>query len=448
MSESKITWTLVDEAPALASYSLFPVLKAFTQGISVDLETADISLAGRILANFPEALSVEQQIPDELARLGEMAKTSAANIIKLPNISASIPQLQEAIRELQGQGYAVPTYPEEPKDAAEQELQSRFAAVLGSAVNPVLREGNSDRRPATAVKAFAQKSPHRMMKDWPKSGSQTRVAHMSDGDFYVSEVSTTLPQDTTASIEFVGADGAVETLKSGLSLLKGEVIDASSINVASLRKFYAEQIAVAKKDGVLLSLHLKATMMKVSDPILFGHCVSVFFADALEKHAASLAEVGANLNFGLADVIAKLDRLPAEKKSEIEADINACYESGPALAMVDSRRGITNLHVPNDVIIDASMPVVVRDGGRMWNWDDALQDTLAMIPDRSYATMYQAIIEDCQQHGQLDPSTMGNVANVGLMAKKAEEHASHDKTFVASPNGSIVLKDTTARTLL
>ncbi|MDP6940665.1 MAG: NADP-dependent isocitrate dehydrogenase [Planctomycetota bacterium] len=448
MSSSKITWTLVDEAPALASYSLYPVLEAFTAGTSVEMERADISLAGRILANFPEALTAEQKLADELSRLGEMAKTPAANIVKLPNISASVPQLQAAITELQSQGYDVPTYPEEVNSDADRELQARYAVVLGSAVNPVLREGNSDRRPATAVKAFAQKSPHRMMKDWPETGSKTRVAHMESGDFFGSEVSTTLPSDTSATIEFLSEDGSSECLKSNLELIAGEVIDASSMSVFKLREFYAQQIAAAKADGVLLSLHLKATMMKVSDPILFGHCVSVFFAEALNKHADSLAEVGANVNFGLADVLSKLDKLPSDKREEIEADINACYETGPSLAMVDSRRGITNLHVPNDVIIDASMPVVVRDGGRMWNWDDALQDTIAMIPDRSYATMYQAIIEDCQQHGQYDPATMGNVANVGLMAKKAEEYGSHDKTFVAPSAGSFQVKDAEGNLLL
>ncbi|MBT7012420.1 MAG: NADP-dependent isocitrate dehydrogenase, partial [Planctomycetes bacterium] len=448
MSSSKITWTIVDEAPALASFSLLPVLQAFTQNTGLEIETADISLAGRILANFPEALTDEQRIPDELARLGELAKTSAANIIKLPNISASIPQLQEAIAELQSQGFDVPSYPEEPSSDSERELQGRFAVVLGSAVNPVLREGNSDRRPAAAVKSFAQKRPHRMMKDWPESGSKTRVAHMTEGDFFASETSTTLVAATTARIEFATADGPVEVLKSELPLLAGEVIDSSVMSVSALRAFYAEQIAAAKAEGVLLSLHLKATMMKISDPQLFGHCVSVYFADALDKHADSLSEIGANVNNGLADVLSKLDRLPAEKKAEVEADINACYGNGPALAMVDSRKGITNLHVPNDVIIDASMPVVVRDGGRMWNLNDELQDTLAMVPDRCYATMYQAVMEDCQQHGQFDPSTMGSVANVGLMAKKAEEYGSHDKTFTATADGVIRVLDADGATLL
>lgn len=448
MSSAKITWTLIDEAPALATHSLLPILQAYAQGTGVEIETADISLAGRILANFPEGLREDQRIPDELSRLGELAKTAAANIVKLPNISASIPQLQAAIAELRGQGFEVPEYPEEPKDDAERALQVRFAAVLGSAVNPVLREGNSDRRPAAAVKRFAQKSPHRMMKDWPESGSKTRVAHMDGGDFFGSEVSTTLTEGTEARIEFTSADGTTEVLKQSIPLLADEVLDASAMNVASLRSFYGAQMEAAKAEGALLSLHLKCTMMKVSDPILFGHCVSVFFADALEKHADALAEVGANVNHGFADVLSKLDRLPAAKKAEVEADIAACYANGPSLAMVDSRKGITNLHVPNDVIIDASMPVVVRDGGRMWNTEDALQDTIAMVPDRSYATMYQAVVEDCQKHGQFDPATMGTVANVGLMAKKAEEYGSHDKTFTAASDGTMRVLDAAGNTLV
>jgi isocitrate dehydrogenase len=448
MSSAKITWTLIDEAPALATHSFLPILKAFTHGTGVEVETADISLAGRILSNFPEALSDAQQVPNELARLGDLAKTAGANIIKLPNISASIPQLQAAIRELIEQGYAVPEYPEEPQNDEERALQARFAAVLGSAVNPVLREGNSDRRAATAVKSFAQKHPHRMMKDWPASGSQTRVAHMSENDFFGSERSITMEQATDMRIEFVAEDGGVSVLKGSVPLLKGEVLDSSTMNVAALRAFYAEQIAATKESGALLSLHLKATMMKVSDPIMFGHCVSVYFASALDKHAEELASVGANVNNGLADVIDKLDRLPAEKKAEIEADIAACYETGPALAMVDSRKGITNLHVPNDVIIDASMPVVVRDGGCMWNTADALQDTVAMIPDRCYATIYQEVIEDCQKFGQFDPSTMGSVSNVGLMAKKAEEYGSHDKTFTAETAGTMRAVDSNGNTLL
>jgi len=448
MSSAKIVWTKIDEAPALATYALLPVVKAFTKAADVEVETADISLAGRILANFPEALREDQRIPDELTRLGELARTPAANIVKLPNISASIPQLQAAIAELQSQGYDVPDFPEEPKTDAERALRERFAVVLGSAVNPVLREGNSDRRAAASVKRFAQKNPHRMMKPWPESGSKTRVAHMSEKDFYGSEVSTTIDAPTSFRIEFVDAAGEVTVLRPEAPLLAGEVLDASCMSVGALRAFYADTIREAKDAGVLLSLHLKATMMKVSDPVMFGHCVSVYFADALEKHADTLASVGANVNNGLADVIERLDRLGAEKKAEIEADIAACHEAGPALAMVDSRKGKTNLHVPNDVIVDASMPVVVRDGGKMWNANDELQDTIAMVPDRSYATMYQAVIADCQANGQFDPSTMGSVANVGLMAKKAEEYGSHDKTFMAPGKGVFRAVDSDGHVLL
>jgi len=448
MSSAKITWTKIDEAPALATHTLLPIVEAFIKGTGIEIETADISLAGRIIANFPDRLRDEQKIPDELSRLGALATNPDANIVKLPNISASIPQLQDAIAELQSQGYDIPEYPEEPSTDAERELQTRFAVVLGSAVNPVLREGNSDRRPAVSVKTFAQKHPHKMMKDWPESGSVTRVVHMNDKDFYGSETSTTVGAAIDVRIEFVDSAGTATVLKEELSLLEGEVIDCAVMNVAALRAFFAEQMARASADDALLSLHLKCTMMKVSDPIMFGHCVSVYFADALEKHADALREIGANVNNGLADVLDKLDRLPASKKAEIESDIAACYESGPALAMVDSRKGKTNLHVPNDVIVDASMPVVIRDGGRMWNKDDALQDTVAMIPDRCYATIYQAMIKDCQQHGQFDPATMGSVANVGLMAKKAEEYGSHDKTFTASGQGTVRVVDTTGATLL
>ena len=437
MTTATITWTKIDEAPALASWSLLPVLKGYLKGTGVEIETRDISLAGRIIANFPESLTEEQKISDDLAFLGDLAKTPSGNIVKLPNISASVPQLQAAIKELQEKGYDIPDYPEEPANDEENALQSRFAKALGSAVNPVLREGNSDRRPAASVKAFAQKNPHRMMKPWPESGSKTRVAHMTDGDFYGSERSLTLETACTARIEFVAADGTVSVLKDSLPLQAGEVLDSAVMKVAALRDFYAETIAATKADGSLLSLHLKATMMKISDPVLFGHCVTVFYGDALAKHAATLKEIGANVNHGLADVLEKLDRLPADRKAEIEADINAVYATRPAIAMVDSRKGITNLHVPNNVIIDASMPNVVRDGGKMWNWDDELQDTVAMIPDRCYATMYQAIIEDAQRHGQFDPTTMGSVANVGLMAQKAEEYGSHDKTFEAPGQGTI-----------
>ncbi len=434
---AKIIWTKIDEAPALATYSLLPIVQAYTDGTGVEIELADISLAGRIIANFPESLTEGQRIPDELTRLGELTQSPDANIVKLPNISASIPQLQAAIKELQAHGYDVPDFPEEPKTDEERALRERFAKVLGSAVNPVLREGNADRRAAVSVKAFARKNPHRMMKPWPESGSKCRVAHMDGQDFYGSETSRTMDAAAEAHIEFVAADGETTVLKDSLPLLPGEVVDTSCMNVAALRAFFAKTIAEAKADGVLLSLHLKATMMKVSDPVMFGHCVAVYFADALEKHADALADIGADVNNGLVGVLDKLDRLPADKRAEIEADIAACYESGPDLAMVDSRKGITNLHVPNDVIIDASMPNVVRDGGKMWNKDDALQDTVAMVPDRCYATMYQAIVEDARDKGQFDPSTMGSVSNVGLMAKKAEEYGSHDKTFFAPGHGVI-----------
>ena len=448
MTTAKIIWTKIDEAPALASYTLLPIVQTFTSGTGITVEQADISLVGRIVANFPERLKSEQRIPDHLARLGELAKRPEANIIKLPNISASIPQLVAAIKELQSKGYDIPDYPEEPKDDAERALQKRFAVCLGSAVNPVLREGNSDRRPAAAVKRFAQKNPHRMMKPWPASGSRSRVAHMSGGDFFGTETSVTLEQATDVRIEFAAAGGATTVLKEKLALQPGEVIDTAVMHVAALRSFYAEQIEAAKRDGVLLSLHLKATMMKVSDPVMFGHCVSVYYRDALDKHAATLKGIGANVNNGLADVLAKLERLPAEKRAEIEADIAAVYATRPALAMVDSRRGITNLHVPNDTIVDASMPNVIRDGGKMWNAKDELQDCIAMVPDRCYATMYGEILEDAKRHGQFDPATMGNVSNVGLMAQKAEEYGSHDKTFFASAAGAMRVVDAAGATLL
>ena len=437
MADYKIIWTKIDEAPALATYCLLPIVNAFSKGTGIEFETKDISLAGRIIANFPERLTDEQRIPDYLEELGQLAKTPEANIIKLPNISASVPQLQAAIKELQNRGYDIPDYPEEPKTEEEKELQKRFAKVLGSAVNPVLREGNSDRRPAAAVKEFAKKHPHKMMKPWPESGSKARVAHMSEKDFYGSEKSTTMTEACDVKFEFVSKDGKTEILKEKLPLLKDEVLDSAVMNVAALRKFYAEQIEEAKKDDVLLSLHLKATMMKVSDPVMFGHAVSVYFKDALEKHADTLKEIGANVNSGIADVLEKLEKLPEDKRNEIEADINKVYDSRPALAMVDSRKGITNLHRPNDIIVDASMPNVVRDGGKMWNKNDELQDTLAMVPDRCYATMYGEIIEDAKKNGQFDPATMGNVSNVGLMAKKAEEYGSHDKTFIVPDEGKV-----------
>jgi isocitrate dehydrogenase len=437
MSTSRIIWTKIDEAPALATYSLLPIIEAFTNGTGIDVETKDISLAGRIIANFPDNLTDEQKIPDYLAELGDLVKDPSGNVIKLPNISASIPQLQDAIKELQKKGYDIPDFPEEPRTDEEIALRERFSKCLGSAVNPVLREGNSDRRAAVSVKKFAQKFPHRMMKPWPESGSKARVAHMDGNDFFGSEKSATMAKADKVKIEFVDSDGNVKTLKEGLDLLEGEVVDTSVMNVKALREFFEREITRAKEEDILFSLHLKATMMKVSDPVMFGHCVSVFYKDALDKHADTLKEIGANVNNGLIGVLEKLDKLPADKKAEIEADINACYETRPALAMVDSRKGITNLHVPNNVIIDASMPNVVRDGGKMWNNDDQLQDCVAVIPDRSYATMYKVILEDAKKNGQFDPSTMGSVANVGLMAKKAEEYGSHDKTFFAESEGTI-----------
>ncbi len=443
---AKIIYTKIDEAPALATYSLLPVLKGFAKGTGVDFEPKDISLAGRILANFPENLTESQKIPDYLAELGALALTPEANIIKLPNISASIPQLRAAIKELQEHGYDIPDYPEAPANDAEKELQTRFAKVLGSAVNPVLREGNSDRRAPLSVKAFAQKNPHKMGA-W-SSDSQSHVASMSAGDFYGSEKSVTLDSPTTVKIEFVDGEGKTTVLKEKTPLLAGEIIDTSVMNVRSLRKFYEDQIADAKATGVLLSLHLKATMMKVSDPIMFGHAVTVFYKEVFDKHAAIIKELGVNVNNGLGDLYAKIQNLPEAKRAEIDADIKAVYATRPALAMVDSDKGITNLHVPNDIIVDASMPVVVRDSGKMWGPDGKLHDTKAMIPDRCYSTMYQAIIEDCKKNGAFNPATIGSVPNVGLMAQQAEEYGSHNKTFTAPANGTIRVVDTVGKTLL
>jgi len=445
---AKIVWTKIDEAPLLASYCLLPILKSYTKGSEIEFVEKDISLAGRIIANFPDNLTEEQKIPDYLAELGQLTQDSNANIIKLPNISASIPQLKAAIKELQSKGYNIPDYPEESKTDEEKKLKERFAKVLGSAVNPVLREGNSDRRAAASVKKFAKKHPHKMMKPWPESGSKCRVAHMNQKDFYGTEKGVTLVKDDVVKIEFYDAKGNTTTLKENLKLINGEVIDAAVMNVKELRKFYAEQIEEAKRDNVLLSLHLKATMMKVSDPIMFGHAVSVYYKDALEKHAETLKEIGANVNNGLMDVLDKLKKLPDGKRKEIEDDINKVYEYQPELAMVDSRTGKTNLHLPNDVIVDASMPNVVRDGGKMWNRKDELQDCIAMIPDRCYATIYKTIIEDTKEKGQFDPATMGAVSNVGLMAKKAEEYGSHDKTFEAKANGVIRVVNSEGQVLL
>jgi isocitrate dehydrogenase len=444
---STIIWTEIDEAPALATYSLLPIVQAFTKGTGVEVETRDISLAGRIIAAFPEKLDESQRIPDNLAALGELTQRPEANIIKLPNISASIPQLKEAIKELQGKGYAVPDYPESPKTEEEKAVQARYAKILGSAVNPVLREGNSDRRSPLSVKAFSRKNPHKLGAWSPES--KAHVAHMTGGDFYGSENSMTVPKAMDYRIEFVGADGKATVLKKKAPLLEGEIIDTAVMNVRSLRKFFEEQIEDARKSGVLLSLHLKATMMKVSDPVMFGHAVTVFYKDVFEKHAGLFKQLGVNPSNGLGDVYAKIQGLPADKKAEVEADIKAVYAKRPALAMVDSDKGITNLHVPNDIIVDASMPVVVRESGRMWGADGKLHDTKAMIPDRCYATTYRTIIEDCKRNGALDPATMGSVPNVGLMAQKAEEYGSHDKTFIAPADGVIrVVNDATGETLL
>ncbi|NWF50627.1 MAG: NADP-dependent isocitrate dehydrogenase [Ignavibacteriaceae bacterium] len=448
MDQYKIYWTKTDEAPLLASYSLLPILKSFAKGTNIEFETKDISLAGRIIANFPDYLTEEQKIPNHLAELGELTQSPDANIIKLPNISASVPQLKAAIKELQDKGYKIPDYPEESKTEEDKKLKERFAKVLGSAVNPVLREGNADRRAAASVKKFAQKHPHKMMKPWPESGSKCRVAHMKQKDFYGSEKSVTMDKDDVVRIEFVDSNGSSTVLKESLKLLKDEVVDSAVMSVKELRKFYAEQIEEAKKDNVLLSLHLKATMMKVSDPIMFGHAVYVYYKDALDKHADTLKQIGANVNNGLMDVLEKLKKLPDEKRKEIEDDINKVYEYRPELAMVDSRIGKTNLHVPNDIIIDASMPVVIRDGGKMWNRKDELQDTIAMIPDRSYATIYQGMIDDIKTNGQFDPATMGAVSNIGLMAKKAEEYGSHDKTFEIKADGIVRVINSEGKVLM
>lgn len=442
----KITWTKIDEAPALATYSLLPVVQAFTKTAGIEVETRDISLAGRILANFPENLSADQKIKDELAFLGELALLPEANIIKLPNISASIGQLKAAIAELKSQGYNIPEYPENPQTEAEKEIHSRFSKILGSAVNPVLREGNSDRRVAPSVKKFAMKNPHRMMKQWEAS-SKTHVASMSKGDFYENEQSATVEKATQVRIEFVAADGTIQVMK-GLNLLDGEVIDGTFMSKKALRYFIQEQIDDAKAKGVLFSVHLKATMMKVSDPVIFGHFVEVFFKDVFAKHAEIFAQLGVNPNLGLSDLYLKLNNLSAEKKAEIEADIQAVYEKQPALAMVDSDKGITNFHSSNDIIIDASMPVIIRDGGKMWNTAGKLQDTKAIIPDRCYAEFYQEAISFCQTHGAFDPSTMGNVSNVGLMAQKAEEYGSHDKTFIMKNAGIMRVVDADGKVLI
>ncbi len=446
MSNLEIVWTKVDEAPALATYSLLPIVEAFVGAAGVKVKLKDISLAGRILANFPEKLTADQKIGDELTELGQLALKPEANIIKLPNISASIPQLRAAIKELQSKGYAVPDYPENPANDEEKDIKARYAKVLGSAVNPVLREGNSDRRAAGAVKQYARNNPHKMGA-W-SADSKSHVAHMSGGDFYGSEVSTTVPAATNVRIELVGADGATTVLKPKTALSAGEVIDAAVMSAKALRAFYGEQIADAKAKGVLFSLHLKATMMKVSDPIMFGHAVSVFFADLVAKHGETLKKLGVNFNNGFGDLVTKIASLPETERKAIEADIQAVYAKQPGLAMVNSDKGITNLHVPSDVIVDASMPAMIRDSGKMWGADNKLHDTKATIPDRCYATMYQAVIDDCKKNGAFDPKTMGSVPNVGLMAQKAEEYGSHDKTFEIPSAGTVRIVDDSGKVLL
>ncbi|MEJ0035079.1 MAG: NADP-dependent isocitrate dehydrogenase [Gammaproteobacteria bacterium] len=445
MTDTKIIYTLTDEAPALATYSLLPLVQAFTRAASIVVETRDISLAGRILANFPEGLTSAQRQNDDLAELGELAKTPEANIIKLPNISASVPQLQAAIKELQGQGYKVPDYPESPKDDAEKQIKTRYAKVLGSAVNPVLREGNSDRRVANAVKQYARKHPH-SMGTW-SSSSVTHVASMNEGDFYGNEQSAVVPKAGTVRIEHTDASGKTTVLKDGIKVRDNEIIATTFMQRDALRDFYEAEISAAKASNTLLSLHLKATMMKVSDPILFGHCVSVFFKDAFAKHAALFKQLGVSANNGIGDVYTKIQSLPADQKAQVEADLKAAYATRPPLAMVDSDKGITNLHVPSDVIIDASMPAAIRSSGRMWGADGKLHDMVALIPDRCYAGVYQATIEDCKKHGAYDVPTMGSVSNVGLMAQAAEEYGSHDKTFEIAANGTVRVVDADGKAL-
>ncbi len=435
MSTAKIIYTITDEAPALATISFLPIVTAFADIAGIAVETRDISLAARILADFPEYLTDEQQQHDALAELGELVKTADANIIKLPNISASIPQLHAAIEELRSHGYNVPGFPEEPENDVERDVHARYSKILGSAVNPVLREGNSDRRVAAAVKAYAQRHPH-SMGEW-SADSRSQVAHMDDGDFYSSEQSTIVAQDGKLRIEFVDADDEVSVLRDQVPVLDGEVIDASRMSCAALRDFYVREISAAKVDGVLLSLHLKATMMKVSDPIMFGHAVTVYYDEVFEKHAALFTDIGVDANNGIGDVYNKIATLSETRRKEVEADIAAVYEKRPALAMVDSDKGITNLHVPSNIIIDASMPAAIRTSGKMWGPDGELADTRAMIPDRCYAGIYDVVIQFCKEHGAFDVITMGNVCNVGLMAQKAEEYGSHDKTFEIAAAGKV-----------
>ncbi|WP_411387057.1 NADP-dependent isocitrate dehydrogenase [Pseudomonas sp. MPB03] len=444
-TRSKIIYTFTDEAPALATYSLLPIVEAFTASADIAVETRDISLAGRILASFPEQLG-DKAVADHLAELGDLAVTPEANIIKLPNISASVPQLQAAIKELQAQGYALPDYPETVTTDAEKDARARYDKVKGSAVNPVLREGNSDRRAPLSVKNYARKHPHKMGA-WA-ADSKSHVAHMSTGDFYGSEKAALIDAAGSVKIELIAQDGTATVLKEKTTVQAGEILDCAVMSKNALREFIAAEIEDAKQKGVLLSVHLKATMMKVSDPIMFGQIVAEFYKDALAKHAQVLEQIGFNLNNGIGDLYARIKALPAEQQAQIEADIQAVYAARPSLAMVNSDKGITNLHVPSDVIVDASMPAMIRDSGKMWGTDGQLHDTKAVIPDRCYATIYQAVIEDCKQHGAFDPTTMGSVPNVGLMAKKAEEYGSHDKTFQIKVAGVVRVSDNNGQTLL
>lgn len=436
---STIFYTKTDEAPALATYAFLPIVQKFTSQASINVELKDISLAGRIIANFPERLSPQQKISDALTELGELAKTPNANIIKLPNISASVPQLQEAIAELQARGYNVPNFPQDPKTEEEKEIKARYSKVLGSAVNPVLREGNSDRRVAKSVKDYAKNHPHRM-GEW-KSDSKSHVASMQKGDYYSSEKAVTMKDNNELRIEFIAADGTKEVLKEKLKVKKDEVIDTAVMSAKEIKAFYAQEIKNAKAENILLSLHLKATMMKISDPIFFGFAVTTYFQAAFDKYANVFKELGVNPNNGLGDVYAKIEKLPANQKAEIENALKDCLNNGPRLAMVNSDKGITNLHVPSDVIVDASMPACIRDSGRMWGADGKLHDTKALIPDRCYAGVYQETIDFCKKNGAFNPRTMGSVANVGLMAQKAEEYGSHDKTFQMSKNGTVQVVD-------
>ena len=444
-NRSKIIYTFTDEAPALATYSLLPIIEAFTAPADIAVETRDISLAGRILASFPEQLGAKA-VADHLAELGALAVTPEANIIKLPNISASVPQLQAAIKELQAQGFDIPDYPESVTTDAEKDVKARYSKVMGSAVNPVLREGNSDRRAPLSVKNYARKHPHKMGA-WA-ADSKSHVAHMSEGDFYGSEKAALIEAPDSVKIELIAQDGTTTVLKEKTAVQAGEIIDCSVMSKKALRQFVAAEIEDAKKQGVLFSVHLKATMMKVSDPIMFGQIVAEFYKDALEKHADVLKEIGFNLNNGIGDLYARIKALPADQQAQIEADIQAVYAVRPALAMVNSDKGITNLHVPSDVIVDASMPAMIRDSGKMWGTDGQLHDAKAVIPDRCYATIYQAVIEDCKQHGAFDPTTMGSVPNVGLMAQKAEEYGSHDKTFQIKTDGVVRVSDSNGNVLM